>query len=223
VQITFAVVRAATIECSFGDTDWVIIKGQYSCDGTVIGTGNDVTGISGSHMSGRTNSNVGVLSFLGGFSTQIPRGINAFFPNIKGFQWYDGSIMTVFADDLKQFPNVVVLNLQSNKIVALDGDVFKYTPNIQFLGLNDNLIERTSSNVLNSLSALSTAYFGGNKCINMNAATPAAILSLKQTLASQCSVDQTCSLRCSLNEEVDNLKARITDLEKITREIIASP
>lgn len=87
--------------------------------------------------------------------------------------------------------------------------------------------------LLSDLSKLIYVDFRFNPCINTYASSPQAIENLKAQLLTQCppleistlstTTANSCSARCSINEETDDLRARIEELEKTVRELRANP
>lgn len=59
--------------------------------------------------------------------TQIPSGIESFFPNSKGFRFYD-SHLRIVSKDVSRFPHLRLLFLYYNELATLDGDLFEFAP-----------------------------------------------------------------------------------------------
>lgn len=103
--------------------------------------------------------------------------------------------------------------------MRIDGDLFQHTKKLQFIEVSNGNFQNVGENLLSGLNALTNVWFGYNIC------TFSTI------------TEAQCSLRCSLDNEVDGMRFkidellesiaamcdRLVELEKIVREINARP
>lgn len=117
--------------------------------------------------------------------SQIPEGIETFFPNLRGFQIYDSKLQTISKDVLK-FPSLQVLLLSGNELVTLDSDLFAFTPKLAEIWLGSNSLQHVGHNLFAGLNELAYAMFFGNPCINQNAVNRQEVLELNIQLPISC-------------------------------------
>lgn len=127
-------------------------------------------------------------------------------------------------------PKLWYLAFYGNSIRNLDGDLFKHNPWVEAVFFQNNRIRNAGADLLSNLEALKVVDFANNLCINEYADTPQGVLNIKDKLLAQCpQLDTTetprtptttsatttmgsCSARCSINEEVDEIKT-VTDYQ----------
>lgn len=178
-----------SFDCRFYTSSWSIIGTQYACSArvTISNGGNELTGVTGSHQTGRTNSDVKMLVVHDQTHVnQFPGGINNFFPNLIGLEFFNSQIASISAENLRPFPSLQMLNIQKNSLSQLDGNLFAFTPSLKWIGFSDNVIEHIGLNLLSNLNSLSTAFFLGNVCIDSSATTPTALAELVRVLPFLC-------------------------------------
>lgn len=223
------------IQCQFEVVSWTVINSRYSCESTTTLTHlpeANITEVGGAHLPGRSNADVEMLNVRNQLSlTRLPKRIDNFFPNLVGLQWIFGGLSTISADDLKPFPNLQILSLYLNKFVTLDGGLLQNSLKLQWINLNDNSVEHVRPNFLDNLRELRTVHLQRNRCVNISASTQEALQALKVHLSTQCSdsapttdpsitvsVSSTalpggCTIRCSIDNEVTELRERVVALE----------
>jgi Leucine-rich repeat (LRR) protein len=118
--------------------------------------------------------------------SRIPLGIGTYFPNLKGLDIAETSLMTLSKNDLQQFPYLNTLSMQYNKIVSLNGDVFSTNRQLRQLHLSSNNIQGVGSNLFRDLIYLQEVYMFANPCIDAYATTAAEIQSLNNILPQKC-------------------------------------
>lgn len=234
------------------NTDFVVIGTTYTCEvNSGLNPGiteiTEITEIHGNHLPGRSNLDVEAFQTLSMEAFRMmPTGIERFFPNLLLLQFFSGILSSVSSEDLSAWPNLTMFSAQRNKIEILDGDLFQNAPQLKWIDLSSNLIQNVGTNLLSNLNELTYISFIDNPCINSFANTPQEIENLKSQLLTQCppltteapnttvTVPSTtdvvssttvdpCIPRCSINEETDELRLRIEELEAIVRELVANP
>ena len=118
--------------------------------------------------------------------TQIPRGIEKFFNNIRHIVWVPGALKIITANDLKPFTKLALLDLTDNQITSLDGDLFKYSGSINFIHFAYNPISQIGYDFLAGLTELQRVDLFGCKCISYTAYNKKLVEKLKKYLRSQC-------------------------------------
>lgn len=253
-------VHGMIIQCYFniGNLDNILID-VYYCQASIVSSENpsSVTEIRGQHLSGKSNDDVKYVYIYGSPST-IPSGIGNFFPNLQGFLWDESNLTSLKAEDLQQFPNLISLYVRNQAIESLDGDVFKFTPKLKSINLSYNKLQNVGLGLLSDLPELQQVNLRSNICVNIQADNAQQIQALKEELPTKCpplitsteqptttisttttstTTENVCEVRCSINEEVEELRAklveqieinamneeRFTELEKMIREILATP
>lgn len=233
-----------TFDCQFTTSNWVIIGSHYQCTyPKIIFTGSRAAleVVSGTHLSGKVNSDVRSVYVENQEIDFIPVFIEKFFPHLTGLQFYNTKLKAISAEDLKPFPNLKVLALPINNLVTLGDDLFKYTTNLQYIDFSLNQLQHVGSNLLESLEELREARFKSNPCVNFHATTPEQVLELKSKLIGCPSLERqtTSSTECSdeclarvdaleakenkLDELDSKYEKKFVELEKQMRELTTSP
>lgn len=163
-------------------------------------------------------------------SKSLPANIGNFFPNLQILKWVGNDLETITADALKTLPNLKSLELSGNLLTTIDGNLFRYTPKIVFVDLADNLIQHIGSEVFDGLNMLFHVALRNNTCIDSTFSGQDRIKSLSLQIPFLCpytatsapsptttsvpltTIEEQCLARCSLNEEVDELKVRVDHL-----------
>ena len=218
--------QAVIFNCHFYDWGWQSGE-QYTCVlyGTVTaGNNTSLENVTGNHQGGRTNAHVGGLIIHGPFPfNRLPSNIENFFPNLKGIEFFNGSLTTIFSGDLKPFPHLRDLYIRFNLLVTIDGDLFKHTRSIKTLLFDNNLIEHIGENLLTGLEELNTIGFTKNRCLDFSAKSPIDIDYVTKKLSNLCppletiecpSTPRDCNVMCSGDEEINKLNALIMKLNE---------
>lgn len=159
--------------------------------------------------------------------TNIPSNMGKLMPKLTGVSFNFRMMSSVTAEDLKQFPNITYLVITNSRIASLDGDLFKYTPHIKALSLQGNQIESVGQNLLENLNDLQWANFLYNPCISFVAGITQELEWLKSNLTLECPPKETttatpvenCDIRCSMNEEMDSLRDKLTKQDALIRDL----
>lgn len=236
---------AVEIQCDFGNENFDNIVGLYTCRVTVINMVDQaaVSKVTGTHFSDRNNADVkGFWILENKVLSIIPIGIETFFVNLEAFQWSSGNISSVESSTFQPFPNLLHIDLGDNKLVTLDGNLFQHTRKLQTIYLDTNSLMHVGHDLLTGMTDLTFAYFQGNPCIDAEANTKQQIQDLNLQLPIQCppstnstdppttthpattitsttSESNECTVRCTSNEEADEMKTRIDVLESMVAEL----
>lgn len=101
-------------------------------------------------------------------------------------------------------------------ISSLDGDLFKYTPYIKDLFLYNNNITNIGIDLLTDLVDLRRVDIGNNPCTQHYIAIgPDMIELLKHELLLNCPRIEHCNIRCTINEEVKDLRNQLTEQKQM--------
>lgn len=215
------------LDCTFDSTIVSTVGTTYHCDARVkAGTTTALEQVNGSHLPNKTTADVTSLWVRYQVVTEIPKNLSTFFPIIKAIYFLGTNLSPVKANDLKPFPNLIFFGSASNKQVTLDADLFKFTPKLRGINFYNTSLEHVGENLLKSLVDLQEAGFQKNPCIDKYTYNPDGIRELKENISFYCppSLETTtvkpvdCKLRCSLNEEADELLISVLEQnEKIAK------
>lgn len=108
IVVIFAVVSltsGVTLRCTFMGITWSVVERQYTCINPVItsdGILTHVLDITGEHRTGKSNADVKGFMISSSYLSfnRFPEGIGNYFLNLLSFQWVNGNIPTLIADDL---------------------------------------------------------------------------------------------------------------------------
>jgi hypothetical protein len=178
------------ISCKFYDDDtWSVIGNVYTCKVTPINFSENsthITGVGGTHLSGKSNADVKMISFgyYGYLESlqKIPKGFLKHFPNFIGLYFYKCQISTLNGDELDEYPNLQYYEHKISNLTRIPGNFFKSTLKMKYIGFSFNKIQHVGANLLHHLKNLEQVYFYGNSCIYVQKATqvPAFIEELRQ-------------------------------------------
>lgn len=198
------------ISCYFYNNNWAVAGNAYGCESNAVNTENlaIIDEIRGSHLSGKLDADVEVFVGNDNKFQFIPTNLANFFPNLKGIT-FNSPLLRLSSNDLKPFSTLIGFDNWYGQFTSIDGDLFQNAKRIQRITIEYGKLQNVGENLLNGLNELRRAYFRGNSCISLYADNSQQISELKQNLLSQCP-PLKCSLRCSLNEEFDELKLKVT-------------
>lgn len=103
------------------------------------------------------------------------------------------------------------------------GIFFQISSKLQIISFYDNSIQKVEANLLSNLNELKRVDFRYNHCINVLAATPEAIESLKIELITQCQTVETSTINISSTTiDSDQCLPRCTNSEVAPRQDMTS-
>lgn len=203
-----------------------------------------VTSVSQTHLVGKTNSNVEVIDFTDQTMYYMPQNIQSFFSNIKGLTIYTSKLRELRRKDIAPFPNLMFLYVPYNEITTVDGNLFASNLNMEYISFSSNrIMVHVGYSILKPLKNLKEVHFSDCNCINKNVQVPSLVDQISLALAISCpptmemleqqllegenfSVEvkgKVAEETKALKAEIDDLKNRLTELEKIVREIQNRP
>lgn len=216
------------IQCNYSMINWGTVDGSlYTCRVTVTSVENPaiITEISGNHLPGKFYDDVRAFTTTHNVLTAIPEGIQSFFANLEVFQWASGNITAIDPSTFAPFPNLSIIHLSANKLVSIDGNLFQHTRGIREIYFRNNLLQHVGFVLPASLNWVD---FRSNPCVNNLATNQLDIQRLRATLPFQCPAlattldPPTTTITCKINEEAQEMKRRIEDLEKQMSELSCS-
>jgi len=154
--------------------DFVNMKDKYRCAvKNILNIDSlenaQVDDISGTHMSGKTNSDEIYFNTRKKTVNFFPRGLENFFSNIRGIAIWYVQLKEVHQSDLKPYPNLEYLDLYDTKIEIIEDGLFNFNPNLEVIVLGISYIFHIGPTVFDHLTKLTTLYLLHNKCINRDA------------------------------------------------------
>lgn len=227
MAVLAAFTSGVTIQCAYRDAYWP--PDSYYCDATIISPENPtiVTEISGNHTDGKTNAVVGVFTMNQNgknILTEIPSGIEKFFPNLQEFSWNRGIITKIDSSTFKPFPYLVKIIMSENRIETLDGDLFQFTKSLQWIVFDSNRLQHVGHGLFTGLYNLTYVSFQNNPCINTNGQNLLAVQTLNLDLPIKCPPTTPtppkpieCPISCKLNEVSCKLNEVIEKIEKLKK------
>jgi len=195
----------------------------YHCHVTRIDESDSttaVTGVQGTHFEGFDFEDVQGLEINNQpeFS-QIFTNIEDFFPNLIAMRFENGNLSTISSEDLRPFPNLWRLNVVQQSLTALDGNLFQHNPDLEIISFQHNQITNVGHGLLSGLNRLIWGDFRNNNCVDIFADGPAELESLQSALIYQCPPLAQCPIRCTMNEEVDDLRRQVDEHERRLSEL----
>lgn len=182
-------VEAVQFECSFQILKpWITPGDRYTCNATVINSGSSsfLESVTGNHQTEKSNDDVQFLRIYNQVMKFVPEGIADFFKNVDALQIMLSSLMSISANDLRQFPRLLHLDLSYNRLTSIDGDLFIYTPNLQYVEFDFNRIEHIGQDLVTNLNNLTYLRFDGNICISQVVSLHMFVLLLAPQLTVLC-------------------------------------
>lgn len=206
--------EAVHFNCRFTNMTFSGVLGVvYACDVTLTVTGSTtLESISGSHQSGRTNDDVEIINMARQNLTFIPEGIDSFFKNLRGLEFWYTPLTAISSRDLQPFPKIIYFRAAGSRLTSLPGDLFSFTPNIQHLSMRENQIEHIGHDLVKNLNSLAWLNFGNNSCIDRRTTTRAGVLELAPLLSVLCppqdiaTTTEAPSDHCPCDEEIEVLR-----------------
>lgn len=150
--------------------------------------------------------------------------------NLEWIRMHDSKIESLDRNLFRNNSKLRTVNFNANLIQNLERDLFKQNPRIWNVFFWNNKIENVGKDLLSHLNPITVADFGSNSCIDEQAGTPEQFVTLKANLLVQCpeldttetpqtsTTESSCSPRCSINEEVDEMRASLNIQEETIKE-----
>lgn len=210
ISSTFAI----SFNCQYTSQYFNEIGTNYGCIKPTlsnIAATKELTAVSGTHESGRSNSDVRALYIYGQPElTYIPRGIEKLYPNLIGLIIINTNISSINGDELNGLPNLKHFQFTNNrKVERIPGNLFSKNPALIFVQFASNNIKHVGENILDGLTSLRYASFCYNYCAsNIPESTypTLSIPALKEFLKKNCTdIQPTCS-ELPVNEVVCKLQ-----------------
>jgi hypothetical protein len=186
------------ITCRFHwNATWSVIGQVYNCE--VISedfsdNSTHVTGVNGTHMSGRSNADVKMIWFSANPSSNlkvIPKGFLNFFPNFIAFNFNTRQIDFLKGDELEEYPSLQYYLQYNSNLTRVPGNFFASTKNMSYVHLSNNKIQNVGEGLLDNLKNLQKVYFKYNTCISKEALGSTQIPALIEDLRVNCTDIET--------------------------------
>lgn len=201
ILLLVGVASGIHIGCEFGYSGWGSLGTIYYCIVVSVNyhtNTNQITGYSGTHLSGNSSSNVGLVYFPEGTNycqnfnlTTFPVGFSSIFPNLIGLDFRGCAYDTLVGNELEEYPKLKWFRSLWGNLKRIPGNFFASNPDMVYIGFYDNNITNVGGGLLNNLQNLTEVDFRFNPCIHMRATNPSQILNLIEALENQCPDDTT--------------------------------
>jgi Leucine-rich repeat (LRR) protein len=133
---------------------------DHTVDGHVA-----VDNVIGTHVTGKTNDDVKLISMKKIKCERMPKGFGKFFPNAEGIFAFSTGMKTLVKEDLEPFSKLKYVDFSSNKIDTLPSNLFEKNTGVEWIDFSDNYLRNVGVNVLIPLTKLNYADFQGNRCV----------------------------------------------------------
>lgn len=182
--------QAVKFTCTFAWTEPTepVVGKIFRCDTTVsyYGSGTtELTAVDG-YQSSTNIYHVEHLTVVRENLSFVPQNIDLFMPNIRSIMFKNGNLNKISAEDLRQFPQLEVLSIIYNRLVSIDGNLFMDTPYLRYISFEGNAIRNVGQDLVTYLYDLEYLSFRRNLCVNREATTPEAIMTLGMQLPAVC-------------------------------------
>jgi hypothetical protein len=183
-----------TINCTFITQSMVGVGQVYVCHSVILEnpSNHTITGITGTHLSGKNNDDVTMLSITGSGLSSFLRGATNFFPNIKVVTIIHTIIETLEGDEFDEFgQNLQWLQIMYSNLTTIPSRLLRTNTNLSYLDFDANKIVRVGRDLFTPLDVtkLRTVDFNRNRCIARVANSQTAILALIDELKVSCPFD----------------------------------
>lgn len=118
----------------------------------------------GSHSNFYSNRDVAGIMFRNGKMAKVPKGIENFFPNLKGIAIERVGLKEIKGDDLRPFRFLQNLFLHGNQITDLESNLFRGNPSLKHISLNENPINFIFPDVFSNLYDVEYINLVGQTC-----------------------------------------------------------
>lgn len=138
---------------------------KYSCNAVDIDSLHEsekLSNILGDHIEGKSKFDVAMLSILEQYLSELPIGLNEFFPNLKFFKVYNSSLEKMTKIGFKSLENLKEIDIEENDLQDLPGDTFDDLIHLEFLNLAHNKMQKLSNGIFKNLIELKTLLLKGN-------------------------------------------------------------
>ncbi|KAG5667850.1 hypothetical protein PVAND_015819 [Polypedilum vanderplanki] len=211
--------RSINLNCHFRVSAWWPGPTYYECEDTQSSIQTEeeaiVTGVHGSHMSGKNNDDVKSFYSYRKIMLFFPKGLENYFKNLEIIGIVNEKLPKIEQNDLKPFYKLRVLYLDGNQIETLEPDLFKYNLNIEAINLSNNKIKYVDVSVFKHLVSLKTLWFENNHCHSGKISDSATdVIKVIDDIRERCFVDKILNNLQNFQEfELTNLKAEIAALK----------
>ena len=159
-----SVTLAVTLNCKFVmgyGTNLPLTYGCYQSTLSNINETETLTAVYGTHMSGKSNADVGYL-FIDSVAslTFFPRGIINFFANLIAIYINRCNISTLRGFELNVFIKLRWFGFQNQPLERIPGNLFANKPLVHFASFQSNNIKHVSYDLLSSFSTAYIRKFG---------------------------------------------------------------
>lgn len=193
-----------SLECKFYERN----NGDYVCQGRrmkITERNTKITQVTGTHMAGKSNSDVTSFLIKKQQTKYIPTGFMTIFPNLKAFEVKASHLKYLTRDDLSGAFNLKKLVFSHNDVEELNGDTFTGFTELETLDMHDNKLKIIGADIFDSINALQTVNFLKNRCINKNYPRDMGFQEMKQEIRQKCAGGKN-SIR-KMNHDSDYLSS----------------
>lgn len=172
ILLTLGQVIAIDIQCEFKFARNELHRDfeRYKCYArSVLFVANEtkVERVSGTHITGKTISDVTMFHSDKNLFNKFPRNLRDFFPNMAMVDIYEAGLTEITRLDFTQFGDrLKSVWLMRNGIKRITSDLFLDNPNIEWINLSENDIVHVEMGAFTGYKKLSKLFFKTNPCYN---------------------------------------------------------
>lgn len=158
----------------------------YFCHGQVISGDMDpnITDVVGSHIGGRTLSDVDSVRIVRQGLTALPGNIQKFFPKVSKVDLGQNRITHITNVEIRAIPRLRDLVLWGNSITELEGNLFEGMCHLKFFDVDFNQIQHVGHDFQFPEDGL--LFMQHNPCINVTVFGVLEVIRVKSLFRSKC-------------------------------------
>lgn len=204
-----ATINGYNLNCKFESRTqvWYLTGSYYTC--TVLNydafcENKEVTAVSGTHLTGKTNDHVLQVDFLEQNSECVPSKLYLFFKNLEYFSLRASFVSELHENDLEGLTKLKMLDMYGNFIETVPANFFVPTPNLESVSFSTNRIKYFEARSVPILPKLTRYWLERNPCINFNAENPRDLRFVHALLKVDCQPKQKAENNYNVNNSIQN-------------------
>lgn len=171
LMTSFGSISAISLKCKFSFETTRLGK-RYTCwvkePNTLKTTFDDrtITEVTGKHLAGQTNDDVGQLFIQDQFLPYLPLNLGTHFRNLEVWNTKTSAVEELTDDDLEGLPKLKVFDVSYNPIKILRNTFFEGHENIEYISFYECELKEIEKGALEHLVNIKEGHFQYNQCID---------------------------------------------------------
>jgi hypothetical protein len=148
-------VNSLHLNCNFVNGNLWTYGPGYQCLGQLlqIGDPHRIEGITGTHLAGRTNDDVRILTINGQPIGSLPTNVGSIFPKLEGYECRGGRLTVLTKENFMDLPNLKQAELLDNELQEID-NIFENNKELLTVRFANNPIRHVESQAFDHLDKL---------------------------------------------------------------------